>query len=96
MAAAFRYVIAFMIGLRGETPSASSIGITVIVFSEMAGSTNGIGFRILQAQRQFAITDMWAGMLFLGIVGYLVNIAFRGVESCLLRWHRGMQRVDQR
>jgi len=75
--------------------TALSIGITVIVFSEMAGSTNGIGFRILQAQRQFAIADMWAGMLFLGIVGYLVNIAFRGMESYLLRWHRGMQRMEQ-
>ncbi|MFJ6392925.1 ABC transporter permease [Streptomyces sp. NPDC091972] len=76
--------------------TALSIGITVIVFAEMAGSTNGIGFRILQAQRQFAIADMWAGMLFLGIVGYLVNIAFRSVESYLLRWHRGMQRMEQR
>lgn len=76
--------------------TALSIGITVIVFSEMAGSTSGIGFQILHAQRQFAITDMWAGMLFLGIVGYLVNVAFRGLERVLLRWHRGMQRVEQR
>ncbi|MFE2183541.1 ABC transporter permease [Streptomyces sp. NPDC059455] len=75
--------------------TALSIGITVIVFSEMAGSTNGIGFRILQAQRSFAIADMWAGMLFLGIIGYLVNIAFRGLENYLLRWHRGTQRMEQ-
>lgn len=76
--------------------TALSIGITVIVFSEMAGSTNGIGYQILQSQREFAIADMWAGMLFLGVVGYLVNIAFRGLESYLLRWHRGMQRMEKR
>ncbi|MFE4830749.1 ABC transporter permease [Streptomyces sp. NPDC056672] len=76
--------------------TALSIGITVIVFSEMAGSTNGIGYRILHASREFAIADMWAGMLFLGMVGYLVNIAFRGLENHLLRWHRGMQRLERR
>jgi sulfonate transport system permease protein len=73
--------------------TALSVGITVIVFSEMAGSTDGIGFQILQAQRSFAIPQMWAGMLFLGIVGYAVNVAFRGLERVLLGWHRGMQRL---
>lgn len=67
-----------------------SIAITVIVFSEMVGSTEGIGYSILQAQRNFAIPEMWAGMLLLGIIGYLLNIAFRGVEYRVLRWHRAM------
>jgi ABC-type nitrate/sulfonate/bicarbonate transport system permease component len=75
--------------------TALSVGITVIVFSEMAGSTGGIGFQILQAQRSFAITDMWAGMLFLGIVGYAVNVAFRALEAVLLGWHRGMRRPGE-
>ncbi|GAA5078185.1 ABC-type nitrate/sulfonate/bicarbonate transport system permease component [Thermocatellispora tengchongensis] len=67
-----------------------SIAITVVVFSEMIGSTEGIGYSILQAQRNFAIPEMWAGMLLLGILGYLLNIAFRGVEHWVLRWHRAM------
>ena len=67
-----------------------SIGITVIVFSEMAGSTEGIGYAILQAQRGFRIAEMWAGMLALGIIGYLLNIAFRGLEHRVLRWNRAM------
>jgi ABC-type nitrate/sulfonate/bicarbonate transport system permease component len=71
--------------------TALSVGITVIVFSEMVGSTSGIGFQILAAQRTFAISDMWAGMIFLGIVGYLLNVAFRAVEAALLGWHRGMR-----
>jgi len=73
--------------------SALSIGITVIIFSEMIGSTNGIGFQILSAQHSFAVPDMWAGIVLLGILGYLLNLAFRGFESYLLRWHRGMQRL---
>ena len=65
-----------------------SIAITVIVFSEMVGATEGIGYAILQAQRNFSIPEMWAGMLLLGVLGYLLNIAFRGVEHRVLRWHR--------
>jgi ABC-type nitrate/sulfonate/bicarbonate transport system permease component len=73
-----------------------SIGITVIVFSEMVGSTEGIGYSILQAQRNFAVPEMWAGMLLLGIIGYLLNIVFRGLEYRTLRWHRAMTAVSGR
>lgn len=71
--------------------TALSIGITVIVFSEMVGSANGIGYEILQAQRGFRIPEMWAGMILLGILGYLLNLAFRAFERFVLRWHRGMR-----
>jgi sulfonate transport system permease protein len=70
-----------------------SIAITVIVFSEMVGSTEGIGYALLQAQRNFAIPEMWSGMLLLGILGYLLNIAFRGVERVVLRRHRAANAV---
>lgn len=71
--------------------TALSIGITVIVFSEMIGSTEGIGYQILQAQRSFQIPQMWAGIILLGILGYLLNLAFRLFERLVLRWHRGMR-----
>jgi sulfonate transport system permease protein len=71
--------------------TALSIGITVIVFSEMVGSSNGIGYQILQAQRSFQIPQMWAGIILLGILGYLLNLAFRLFERVVLRWHRGMR-----
>ena len=61
------------------------------MFSEMVGSTNGIGYQILQAQRSFAVDDMWGGMVLLGVLGYLLNIAFRGFEHLVLAWHRGMR-----
>jgi ABC-type nitrate/sulfonate/bicarbonate transport system permease component len=73
--------------------TALSIGITVIIFSEMIGSTNGIGFEILSAERSFAVPGMWAGIVLLGILGYLLNLAFRGLESYVLRWHRGMRQL---
>lgn len=72
-----------------------SIGITVMVFSELIGATRGIGYSVLQAQRSFAVPRMWAGMLLLGIVGYALNVVFRGLERLVLGWHHGMRAAKE-
>lgn len=64
-----------------------ALGLTLLILSEMVGATNGIGYYILQTERNFLIPEMWAGMLVLAITGYLINLAFRGVEHLLLGWH---------
>jgi len=69
-----------------------SLGVTVIFFSELVGSTDGIGHRMLEYQRSFAIPEMWSGILLMGLLGYLLNVGFRGIETVVLRWHRGMHR----
>jgi ABC-type nitrate/sulfonate/bicarbonate transport system permease component len=55
----------------------------------MVASTNGIGFFVLQSQRSFAIPEMWSGIVLLGLLGYLLNVAFLLVERRVLAWHRG-------
>lgn len=75
--------------------TALSIGITIVIISEMVGSTDGIGFQVLQAQRSFSVPEMWAGMLLLGLIGFLLNLAFRGLEAWILRWHRGMRAMHK-
>jgi ABC-type nitrate/sulfonate/bicarbonate transport system permease component len=66
-----------------------SIAIVVMVVSEMVASTDGIGFFVLHSQSSFAISEMWSGILVLGILGYLLNLGFTQVERRMLRWHRG-------
>jgi ABC-type nitrate/sulfonate/bicarbonate transport system permease component len=70
---------------------ALSLALILMVISEMQASTNGIGFFVLQAQRSFAIPEMWSGILLLGLLGYLINGGFALLERRLLRWHRGAQ-----
>lgn len=65
-----------------------SLALILMVISEMVASTNGIGYFVLQSQRSFAITEMWSGILLLGILGYVLNAAFLLVERRVLRWHR--------
>lgn len=66
-----------------------SLGIILMVVSEMVAGTNGIGLFILQSQRSFATPEMWSGILLLGLLGYALNYGFTVVERRVLRWHRG-------
>jgi ABC-type nitrate/sulfonate/bicarbonate transport system permease component len=69
--------------------TALSLALILMVISEMVASTNGIGYFVLQAQRSFAIPEMWSGILLLGILGYGLNALFVLIERRVLRWHRG-------
>lgn len=66
-----------------------SLALILMVVSEMVASTNGIGYFVLQSQRTFAIPEMWAGIILIGVLGYALNAAFVAVETRVLRWHRG-------
>lgn len=68
---------------------ALSVAIIMMVISEMVGAPDGIGNIILGAQRTYRMVDMWAGILLLGILGYVLNAILSAVESRVTRWHRG-------
>jgi ABC-type nitrate/sulfonate/bicarbonate transport system permease component len=69
--------------------SSLSLALILMVISEMVASTNGIGYFVVQAQRSFDIPEMWAGILLLGLLGYVLNAILALVERRVLRWHRG-------
>jgi len=69
-----------------------AMALILMVISEMVASTGGIGFHIVQAQRGFQVLDMWAGILLLGVLGYLLNLALTVVERRVLAWRRATDR----
>lgn len=73
-----------------------SLGIILMVISEMFAASNGIGFSIIQFQRTFAIPEMWGGVILLGIVGLAAAAAFYLVERWVLRWYRGFLRSQRK
>jgi ABC-type nitrate/sulfonate/bicarbonate transport system permease component len=70
-----------------------SIAVILMVISEMVATINGVGFSIRQAQRTFRMLDVWAGILLLGLIGYLLNQGLSAVERRVLRWQRGAMRL---
>ena len=69
--------------------------IILMVVSEFAAATQGIGYFILYAQQTFQTTSMWTGILVLGIVGSILNFLFLRLERRLLRWHYQARRALQ-
>lgn len=73
------------VGLR----TALSVALILMIISEMQGSTNGLGFRVLEAQRSFDTAGTYAGVIVIGVVGLILNLGFVAVEARIMRWHRG-------
>jgi len=74
-------------GVRQSLP----VGIILMVISEMFFSSSGLGFSIIQFQRSFAVPQMWAGILLLGLIGFAVSLLFKLVERRVLRWYHGLK-----
>ncbi|MDI2034081.1 ABC transporter permease [Paenarthrobacter nitroguajacolicus] len=69
------------------------VAFIVMIASEMLGSSQGIGAMTLLAQQSFMTADMWAGILLLGVIGFLVNILFSLLRRKVLSWYIGSRRL---
>ena len=71
-----------------------SLALILMVFSELVGSSNGIGYEMLNAQNSFDMVQLWATIVVLGILGYLLNAILSGIQRLALAWHRGARQVE--
>jgi ABC-type nitrate/sulfonate/bicarbonate transport system permease component len=72
-----------MAGLR----IAVSLGLVLVIVSEFVGEQNGIGYYLIIKQSEFDYPALYAGILFLGLLGYVLNRLFLLVERRVLAWH---------
>lgn len=70
--------------------TALAIGILAMTVTEMVGEPGGLGSFTLIAYRSFRFADMWAGIIALGVLGYLLSKLFTLVENHVLAWHKGL------
>ncbi len=63
-----------------------ALALVMMIVSEFAGSTDGIGREMLQAQSLFDVKTMWAIIVFLGLIGIAANALFALLERRLLAW----------
>lgn len=65
-----------------------ALGLIVAVISEMIAGTGGLGFLIIDMQRAFRVRQMYAWIVILAVVGYLLNVLLIYVESRFLFWQQ--------
>ncbi len=72
----------FMAGLY----TSLSIGVVVMIASEYYSSVRGVGFYIVDAQQSYNVSAIFASLILLGVLGYLLSIGFRVLQRAVLRW----------
>jgi sulfonate transport system permease protein len=63
-----------------------AISLILAVVTEMQASLPGLGRDIFFAQRNFRSAELYAGLIMLGAMGFIVNHALLVAERRLLRW----------
>jgi ABC-type nitrate/sulfonate/bicarbonate transport system permease component len=66
-----------------------SLAVIMMVLSEYFSSTSGVGYVLLISKNTFQLVPMWAAILLIGLLGYLLNLLFVLAERRVLAWHRG-------
>ncbi|MCV2394330.1 ABC transporter permease subunit [Actinotalea sp. M2MS4P-6] len=74
---------------------ALSIGVILMVISELFGANRGLGAAIVQFQRSFAVPEMWTGIILLGLIGVLLSVTFQFFEKRVLAWYVGQRDIER-
>ncbi len=74
----------------------AAIALIVAVVTELIGGAAGLGNTLGTLELAGAIPDMYAYIVWLGILGIIVNSIFSRGEGMVLRWHPSRQAGDAR
>jgi ABC-type nitrate/sulfonate/bicarbonate transport system permease component len=66
-----------------------ALAVIMMVLSEYFAATSGVGYVLLISKNTFQLGPMWAAIVLIGLLGYLLNAIFLLVERRVLAWHRG-------
>jgi NitT/TauT family transport system permease protein len=60
------------------------ISLIVIIAAEMVGASVGIGYMVLEAQQTFRTERVVAGIIVIGLFGFLTDLGFRRLRRLIL------------
>ncbi|NPV21029.1 ABC transporter permease [Bradyrhizobium aeschynomenes] len=63
-----------------------TVALILAVVCEMLAGLDGLGQWVLLSARSFRSADLFAGVMLLGVIGYVTALAMDAAESRLLRW----------
>ncbi|GAB3632294.1 ABC transporter permease [Microbacterium shaanxiense] len=62
-----------------------------LIAAEFVGAEYGMGAAIRRAGQQFAVEEVYAGLLIVGLLGLAINLVFRLITPLVLPWQRRVQ-----
>jgi ABC-type nitrate/sulfonate/bicarbonate transport system permease component len=65
----------------------SAISWTLVVASELVAAQTGLGYMIMDAATFFRVTDVYIGLITIGIIGFLLESSIAFVEHRVVHWH---------
>lgn len=71
-----------MTGIRTTT----AIGWALVVAAELVGAQAGLGYIVMDAATFFRISDIYIGIILIGLIGFAIEIAEKRLENRLLHW----------
>ena len=90
-----RLAFVFKLGLPNAMPDilagmrlALTVSLIVSVVGEMIASQPGLGQAVIMAARAFRASELFAGVVLLGAIGFVSNALLAAAEHHLLRWQR--------
>jgi ABC-type nitrate/sulfonate/bicarbonate transport system permease component len=67
-----------------------SIALILVTTAEMIAGSKGLGFYILDEERGMNSANMYAGIVVVALLGYLLNRLFLMLEAKAMYWRHGM------
>ena len=67
-----------------------AIALILVTTAEMVVGSRGMGFFILDEERSLRSSNMYAGIILVALLGYVLNRIFLMLETRLMRWRRGI------
>jgi ABC-type nitrate/sulfonate/bicarbonate transport system permease component len=64
----------------------AGLALILVYVAELVGTDRGIGYMMWNAWTIFAVDRMYAGLLVIGILGYLISLCFDFAERWLVPW----------
>lgn len=88
-----RLAVIFKVALPSASPDilagmrlSLTVALILSVVCEMLAGLDGLGHWVLLSARSFRSADLFAGVVLLGVIGYVTTLAMAALESRLLRW----------
>lgn len=65
-----------------------SIGLILMIVSELYATTSGLGFDVMLYQQSFRYHQMWSSFVLIALIGVVLNMGMNVIEKRMLRWQR--------